>query len=103
MAVEQWFTSAKICKHTMYNRDSTDITDIYTYQHCLHPTEPFKRSVSISQLLALLRKQRKMILCKSELSSEILHVSIFHLGQECLFEDHLPVVSTQSAVAHTVQ
>lgn len=67
------------------------------------PTEPFERFVSLSKLLALFRKQGKVILCGTELSSESLHLSIFHLDQECLFEDHLPVVSTQSAVAHTAQ
>ena len=62
----------------------------------------FKRTPP-SQLLAILRKQGKLILSRTEVSSEGVYISIFHLDQGCLFEDHLPVASTQSAVAHTVE
>lgn len=60
----------------------------------------FKRT-ALSQLLAILRKQGKLILSRTEVSSEGIYIGIFHLDQKCLFEDHLPVVSNLSAAAHT--
>lgn len=55
--------------------------------------KPFKRT-PLPQLLAVLRKQGKLVSPRTEVSSEGVYISIFHLDHECLFEDHLPVVST---------